>query len=146
MSAYIQSLDVRWADLDPNLHLRHSVYYDYGAFCRISFLNSQGLTPSFMGENNIGPILFREECIFRKEVRLGDKLYIDLQLAAASPNYSRWTIKHNIMKNEDVLAAVLTVDGAWIDINRRKLATPPEQVLATFNAMPRTTQFSWSNK
>ena len=144
MELYLQPLDIRWADLDPNLHLRHSVYYDYGAFCRISFLNSQGLTPGFMMEHNIGPILFREESIFRKEVRLGDKLQIDLRLAGASPSFSRWTIKHNIIKNDNIVAAVITVDGAWIDIKRRKLATPPEEVFSTFNEMPRTEDFSWS--
>ena len=144
MELYFQPLDIRWSDLDPNLHLRHSVYYDYGAFCRISFLNSQGLTPTFMVEHNIGPILFREECIFRKEVRLGDKLQIDLRLAGAASNFARWTIKHNIIKNDNVLAAVITVDGAWIDIQRRKLATPPPEVFNTFNEMPRTDDFAWS--
>jgi acyl-CoA thioester hydrolase len=144
MELYHQPLDIRWSDLDPNLHLRHSVYYDYGAFCRISFLNSQGLTPTFMMEHSIGPILFREECIFRKEVRLGDNLHIDLRLASAGPTFARWTIKHNIMKNDNVLAAVITVDGAWIDIKRRKLASPPEEVFKTFNEMPRTDDFAWT--
>jgi acyl-CoA thioester hydrolase len=144
MELYLQPLDIRWSDLDPNLHLRHSVYYDYGAFCRISFLNAQGLTPGFMMEHNIGPILFREECIFRKEIRLGDKLQIDLRLSGAGPTFARWTIKHNIIKNDNVLAAVITVDGAWIDIKRRKLATPPEEVFSTFNEMPRTEDFSWT--
>ena len=145
MELYSQPLDIRWSDLDPNLHLRHSVYYDYGAFCRISFLNSQGLTPTFMAEHSIGPILFREECIFRKEVRLGDKLQIDLRLASAGTNFARWTIKHNIIKNDSILAAVITVDGAWIDLNRRRLATPPEAVFKTFNEMPRTDDFAWQN-
>ena len=97
-----------------------------------------------MVEHNIGPILFREESVFRKEVRLGDKLQIDLRLAAASPSFARWTIKHNIIKNDNILAAVITVDGAWIDIKRRKLATPPEEVISTFNEMPRTEDFVWS--
>jgi acyl-CoA thioester hydrolase len=144
MESYIQPLDIRWSDLDPNFHMRHSVYYDYGAFCRITFLNSQGLTPAFMMENNIGPILFREECVFRKEVRLGDKLQIDLQLVTSTANFGRWTIRHNVIKNDNILAAVITVDGAWIDVSRRKLTTPPEQVFSTFNAMPRVSDFNWT--
>jgi acyl-CoA thioester hydrolase len=144
MESYVQPIAIRWSDLDPNFHLRHSVYYDFGAFLRITYLNEQGLTTAFMAENNLGPILFREECVFRKEVRLGDTLSIDLQLVSSSPNYSRWSIRHNIIKNGDVLAAVLNVDGAWIDTVRRKLATPPEQVFNTFNNMPRVSDFSWS--
>jgi len=144
MDSYSQPIDLRWSDLDPNFHLRHSVYYDYGAFCRITFLNSQGLTPAFMMEHSIGPILFREECVFRKEVRLGDTLQIDLQLVSSTSNFGRWTIRHNIVKNGSILAAVITVDGAWIDVNRRKLTTPPEEVHNTFNEMPRVGDFSWT--
>ena len=144
MESYTMPIAIRWSDLDPNFHLRHSVYYDYGAYLRITFLNEQGLTPGFMADNSIGPILFREECVFRKEVRLGDTLSIDLHLVSASPNFARWSIRHNIMKNDNILAAVLNVDGAWIDTNRRKLATPPEQVFNTFTDMPRAADFAWS--
>lgn len=38
MEKFIQEIQLRWSDLDPNFHLRHSVYYDWGAFCRIEFL------------------------------------------------------------------------------------------------------------
>ena len=27
---YTKPVEIRWSDLDPNFHLRHSVYYDYG--------------------------------------------------------------------------------------------------------------------
>ncbi|MET0300003.1 MAG: acyl-CoA thioesterase [Flavitalea sp.] len=143
MEQYIQNIDIRWSDLDPNFHLRHSVYYDYGAFCRVSFLNANGITPDFMSENKIGPILFREECVFRKEVRLGEELTIDMNLVTSSSNYSRWTIRHHLTKKDGVLAAVLTVDGAWIDVVRRKLCTPPEHVLTVFNEMPRVPEFTF---
>jgi acyl-CoA thioester hydrolase len=144
MESYFQPIAIRWSDLDPNFHLRHSVYYDYGAFLRITFLNEQGLTTSFMADNNIGPVLFREECVFRKEVRMGDTLSINLQLVSASRSFARWSIRHSIMKNDNVLAAVLNVDGAWIDTVRRKLATPPEQVFKTFSEMPLAADFAWS--
>lgn len=143
MELYKQPIDIRWSDLDPNFHLRHSVYYDYGASCRINFLIKYGLTTEFMAEYQFGPILFREECVFRKEIRMGDRISIDLRLSKSRPDFSRWSISHNIMKNDDVLAAVLTVDGAWIDLNKRKLATPPEKVTSVFNEMPRTESFEW---
>ena len=38
MKDFIKEIQVRWSDLDPNFHLRHSVYYDWGAYCRIEFL------------------------------------------------------------------------------------------------------------
>jgi len=145
METFSKDLQVRWSDLDPNVHLRHSVYYDWGAFCRISFLDQAKLSAEVMQKLQIGPILFREECIFRKEIRLGDNVAIDLQLTRAKKDFSRWSIRHTITKNEGVTCAVLSVDGAWLDIAKRKLATPPEQINAVFSAMPKSSDFEWTD-
>lgn len=143
MSSYVKTVEVRWSDLDPNFHLRHSVYYDYGAYCRIAFLEAHGLSSAFMAQNHLGPILFREECVFRKEIKLGDVVTIDLHLLKAREDQSRWSIRHHIYKNGDTLAAVITVEGAWINTQLRKLSAPPEQVLHVFNNMPRAVEFDW---
>ena len=143
MKEFIKKVDVRWSDLDPNVHLRHSVYYDWGAFCRVAFFQEHQLTTETMAQLRIGPILFREECVFRKEIRLGDKVTIDLQLVKAKRDFSRWTIQHTIMKNDDSVAAILTVDGAWMDVVRRKLATPPQEVVDTYLHMTQKEDFQW---
>ncbi|HYE53868.1 MAG TPA: thioesterase family protein [Chitinophagaceae bacterium] len=143
MDAFIRPLEVRWSDLDPNFHLRHSAYYDMAAYARILFLEAHGLTTQVMLVHQFGPILFREECIFRREIRLGDKLSIDLQLLRAKQDQSRWTIQHRFLKNEDQLAATLTVDGAWIDTAQRKLTSLPGEWVHVFEAMPRAENFEW---
>ena len=143
MKEFVKEVQVRWSDLDPNVHLRHSVYYDWGAFCRIAFFEEHKLSTETMGRLKIGPILFREECVFRKEIRLGDKVAIDLQVVKAKRDYSRWTIQHAITKNADAIAAILTVDGAWLDVVRRKLGTPPAEVSDTFSEMPKAEGFHW---
>ena len=141
MEKYVKELQVRWSDLDPNYHLRHSVYYDWGAFCRIEFLIEHGLTDEVMTKMNFGPILFREECIFRKEIRLDDPVKMDLQLLKAKKDFSRWTIQHTFFKENDIIAAFLTVDGAWIDTIKRKLITPPPDVVEVFSQMPLSEKF-----
>jgi len=143
MENFIKEVQVRWSDLDPNVHLRHSVYYDWGAFCRIAFLNEHQLTTELMQRLQIGPILFREECIFKKEIRLGDKVTISLQVLKAKKDFSRWTIQHTVVKNDDTVAAIITVDGAWLDTGKRKLAAPPAEVFAVFSQMPLDTNFQW---
>jgi acyl-CoA thioester hydrolase len=144
-NSFMTKVEVRWSDLDPNFHLRHSVYYDYCAYARIKFLNEKGLTAVYMAQNKFGPILFREECIFRKEIHLGDTISIDLRLLKGRKDHSRWSIQHQIFKNDDVLSAVITVDGAWIDTVQRKLTTPPERVWDVFDHMPRAEKFEWMN-
>ncbi|MGZ5191328.1 MAG: acyl-CoA thioesterase, partial [Flavisolibacter sp.] len=128
MNEFNTNIQLRWSDLDPNFHVRHSVYYDWGALCRVDFLNAYGLTTNVMMQNHIGPILFREECSFRKEVKMEDKIIINLQLLKAKKDFSRWSIQHLIKKSDGTLCATIIVDGAWIDMTKRKLATVPDIV------------------
>lgn len=87
MSEFSRIIQLRWSDLDPNFHIRHSVYYDWGAFIRVEFLNEQALTSHAMQELKFGPILFREECVFRKEIRSGDVIKMNLQLARSKQDF-----------------------------------------------------------
>src|SRR3954463_4117246 len=137
MESYVKPVEIRWSDLDPNFHVRHSVYYDFGAFVRMSFLTEKGLGPHVMLQHHLGPILFREECAFKREIQFGDVVTINLKLKQCSPTYSRWTFQHEIIKNGETLSAVITVDGAWLDTSKRKLTVPPAFVSPTFEQLPR---------
>ena len=143
MSQFTIPVEVRWADLDPNVHLRHSVYYDYGAYCRIGFLASYHITAQFMQEQHFGPIIFREECVFRKEIQLYDAVTINVKLLKAKKDASRWTMQHQIFKSNEIVAAVITLDGAWIDLQKRKLTVPPPEVQQAFELGPKADGFEW---
>jgi acyl-CoA thioester hydrolase len=146
MDRLIKHIEIRWADLDPNFHVRHSAYYDYGASARIDFLQQSGITLQLMKEKSFGLVIFREECVFKKELTITDKISIDFVLVKATPDYSRWSIKHTIFKGDNTVSAILTLDGAWIDVTKRKLMVPPEEVTNTFGSLPRDSQFEWINK
>jgi acyl-CoA thioester hydrolase len=139
---YSKKVEIRWSDLDPNFHLRHSAYYDIGAYSRMSFLNDVGLSPSVMIHHHIGPIIFREECIFKKEIKFGDEINITLQLDKVSSDFSKWTMKHEIWKNGDTLAALITIDGAWMDTQLRKIVAPPDVFKKGFEEIPKTATFN----
>jgi acyl-CoA thioester hydrolase len=143
MTEFSRKIQVRWSDLDPNFHVRHSIYYDWGAFVRIEFLNEHGLNYQVMQELKFGPILFREECVFRREVLSGDEIIMNLQLLRSKKDFSRWSIQHQLTKSDGTLCAVLTVDGAWMDVVRRKLSSPPEKVHEVFAEMPKGQPFEW---
>jgi acyl-CoA thioester hydrolase len=143
MDAYRRTLEIRWADLDPNFHVLHSKYYDMGAYLRMCFLTEHGVTPKAIHEFHVGPILLREECIFRREIHFGDDVSIDLALTKARQDMSRWSIRHRIYKGPDTLAAIINVDGAWIDLVKRKMAAPPDSFRKGLELMPRTEEFEW---
>lgn len=146
MNSFEKNIEVRWSDLDPNFHVLHSKYYDFGAYCRMAFFVEQGITPGLMKEHNIGPILFREECIFRREISFGDMVTIDLHLTRHSGDYGRWSMKHEIRKNNDTISAIINIDGAWIDTIKRKLAHPPSVIISLFENAPKSTDFEVSIK
>jgi len=143
MSGYSKKIEIRWSDIDPNFHLRHSVYYDFGAFVRVAYMTDNGLTPFIMQQQQIGPILFREECVFKREIHFNDVVEVNVQLVKSTPDMSRWTMIHEIWKNGDTLSAIITIDGAWINTALRKLAVPPESFKQVFEQMPRTENFEY---
>jgi len=134
---------LRWADLDPNGHARHSVYYDFGAALRVDFLSAAGVTLAFMEEHHFGPVLFREEALFRRELRYGDELWINLLVTQARHDGSRFSFRHEISRTDGILCAVINVDGAWIDTQRRKLATPPPLIAKMLGDGPKSEDFQW---
>ena len=127
----------RWADMDPNGHMRHSAYADYAADQRIVMLAKWGYDVARFAQLRLGPILFREETKFFKEVSIGEEIRVDGLLAALNADGSRWSIVHTLYKADGRMAATVTVDGAWIDLDRRKLAVPPADLTAAFREITR---------
>ena len=146
MNNYTYPVQIRWADLDPNFHLRHSVYYDWGAYCRISFFYANNLTADVLRQLNIGPIIFREECVFKKEIRFGDEISVDMSLTKSRKDFSRWSVRHRILKNKEIVSAILTLDLAWLNVSERKLAIPTKEVGEVIDALPRDESFEWLDK
>ena len=141
MNSFEKNIEIRWADLDPNFHVLHSKYYDFGAYCRMAFLVENGLTPALMVRHHFGPILFREECVFKKEIVFGDTVSINVKVEKISADFGRWTMVHELYKNGETLAALITIDGAWIDTAARKLTIPPREVINLFDIAPKTSTF-----
>lgn len=140
---FILPITLRWADFDPNFHLRHSVYYDFGATCRMAYLQENGLSINVMEQLHFGPVLFREEALFRREVRMGDELTISLSVTKLRRDYSRFSFRHEIVKKDGTVSAILNVDGAWIDTQLRKLMAPPSLVVDMSEGAPKSDDFEW---
>ncbi len=144
MDSFIKKIEIRWSDLDPNFHVLHSKYYDMGAYSRMSFLSENGITVPLMQQYHIGPILLREECVFKKEIKFGDEIIVSLFLDKMSKDHRKWTMQQEIWKNGDRMAALITIDGAWMDTQLRKMTAPPDIFHPCFDAIPKTTGFTIS--
>ena len=132
---------VLWSQLDPNQHMRHSAYADFGAQARLTMLESLGLKPTELFAYNIGPILFREELFYRREIGINDSVKVTCELIKSRADGSRWSIRHEIFRGDGVKAATIIADGAWIDTVKRKLAVLPAELSELFMKTPKSADY-----
>jgi acyl-CoA thioester hydrolase len=133
-----------WSQLDANMHLRHSAYADFAAQARLELLERLGCGMSVFAKHKVGPVLFREELIYLKEVRANDFIRMSCELTKLSADQSRWSFVQQMYRADGAKVATIHVDGAWIDLEKRKLAILPQELLQLFAAIPKASEFSFS--
>lgn len=138
---FARQLDVRWSDVDANRHMRHSAYADFAGTARASFFEARGFDMPAFARLDVGPILFREELNYRREILMFETITITCRLSALSPEADRWSIHHELLKPDGAIAATIDVDGAWIDISSRKLCIPPASLIDAMRALEKTPDF-----
>jgi len=142
MNPFETAVQFRWGDHDPNFHVRHSVYYDICAQLRTQALGAIGFSLEFFANNRIGPVLFREECAFRREIRFGDTIKVNVAALKLSKDGGRFSFVHEFTRNGE-LCARLVVDGAFIDTEKRKHTNPPKEALPMMEKIPKAEEFEW---
>ena len=143
MSAdYAKSFPIRWADLDPNAHMRHSAYADYGAQARVGFLSEHGFTLGQFQKLRLGPILFREDLRYFREIRPNETIRVTCEAVGISPNLKHWRIRHRIYRQDGELACTIDCQGAWFDLVNRKVVPAPAELAETMGRMPRAEDYA----
>ncbi len=135
------SFPTRWADFDPNNHMRHSVYNDYAAESRVRLFNKYGLSIKEFNALHIGPILFQEKTNFFKEISMGEDITVEVLLLGASEKGERFKFLHNMYRGDGKLSAQIEIFGAWMDLEKRKLTTPPPFILEVLHQINKTDNF-----
>jgi acyl-CoA thioester hydrolase len=135
------SFSTRWADFDPNNHMRHTAYNDYAAESRVRLFNKYGLSLTEFNTLNVGPVLFREETNFLKEIALGDDITVEVFLKGSSERGERFKFKHKIYRGDGTLAAEIEIFAAWMDLKIRKLTDPPKIIMDVFSQLDKTADY-----
>lgn len=135
------TFNTKWSDFDPNRHMRHTAYNDYAAEVRVRFFQEHGLSISEFAKLNIGPVLFKEETSFLKEIHIGENITVKMELEGVSKGIERWRFNHQIFNEKGKLAAEIKVYGAWIDLIKRKLTAPPQKFADIFEDLPKSINF-----
>lgn len=140
-AAFECRFEVRWADLDGNRHVRNTAFSEYASHTRFRLLAAHGFDQAQLEGLRFGPVMMREEIRYRREVLFGDTLVVDVRCAGLSPDSSHWRVHQDVLRSDGREAAVLTIQGGWIDLDTRKLVTPPAELAAVLQSLPHTPDY-----
>ena len=141
---FVVTMVPRWADIDLNQHMRHSAFADWAAYARTEWLNSNGFTMSKLVELKMTPIMFEDRTRYLKEILLGERIHIELQLAAGDRDGSRWFLRHTFRRGTAV-CAVYEAKGAWFSIATRRIIPAPPGLLEAYGNLARTDDYAELN-
>jgi acyl-CoA thioester hydrolase len=75
---------------------------------------------------------------------MNDVVTTTTQLAKGHKDGSRFTFLQEIFRSDGIKAAVLHIDGAWLDLEKRKLMIPPNELQEKLKAFKRTEDYKES--
>lgn len=131
----------RWPDMDQNGHMRTTAYLEVAEDCRMQYFASQGFPMSAFADLRIGPVVRRDVLEYTAEIRLLEAATVDLQLAATSADGARFRLRNTIRRADGRVAATVTTDAGWLDLERRRLTTPPEELRVLLDKLSRTDDY-----
>lgn len=123
---HIFYFSVLWSQIDGNMHMRHSAYADVTAQARMVLLENIGLDAKTLQKLKIGPILMREDLKYMREVGLNERISVISYLTKANGDASKYSFRHEIIRSDQKKAAVVDVEGRWINTELRKLTKLPD--------------------
>ena len=132
-----QLFRVGWGDLDGNHHMANRAFLDRAADTRVLFFAQNGFSVSRFATERIGPVIVRDELVYRKELRLMDEFTVDLELLGLSSDGTRIAMSNTFRIGNDELVATVRSEGLWFDLDKRRPRPPPPELDAVQRKMPR---------
>jgi acyl-CoA thioester hydrolase len=130
-----------WADMDANAHMANVAYLSKCVDARMSFFKQHGFPVTEFAKRQIGPVVRRDELEYHREIALLEPITVTLQLAGIAPDGSRFRLRNEILNGDGKLAARITSEGGWLDLAKRRLIAPPEDLFEALSAMPPAVEF-----
>jgi acyl-CoA thioester hydrolase len=140
-SAYQEHFSIRWSDLDANRHVKNTIFSELATHARFRLLESHGFDQTRFESLRFGPVMIMEEIKYRRELLLGDRVTVNVLFAGLSDDGSHWSVIQEVERGDGKQAAIVTIDGGWIDLDTRKLVAPPIELLRILQVVHRTADF-----
>lgn len=139
--AFEESFAIRWSDLDANRHVRNTIFSELATHTRFRMLEALGFSQQRFEALRFGPVMSREEIRYRRELVFGEAVSVSVVCAGLSEDASHWRVHQEVARENGKQAALLTIDGGWIHLDRRKLIAPPDELFRVLHDLPRSADF-----
>jgi len=138
---YKKNFEIRWSDIDANMHLANTAYAEFVTHTRMSFFVEYGFTLQTMINNNIGPVVFYEHMYYFNETYLGTPITVTLEVTGLSEDGKFFRFAHNFYDEKGINLAHCEILGAWMDTQKRILTALPESLSNLTNKFPKSKNF-----
>jgi acyl-CoA thioester hydrolase len=135
--AFEKTFHVSWAHLDSNGHMANTAYLDICVDARFMYFTQCGFPPSEFARLRVGPVVRRDEVDYYRELHMLQPMKVNFMLAGISEDASRFRIVNEIHRDDGELAARVTSQGGWFDLDARKLVAPPEKLAEAMRSLDR---------
>lgn len=140
-NTYIHKLTASWADMDFNAHMANTAYLNRAVDARMAFFSENGLPLAELTRLRVSWVMMKDEVEYRREIKWMEEISITVALAGLAPDGSRFKVRNEFFRSDGQLAAKVTSTGGFLDLDARKLVVPPNEVLTTYQALPRTDDY-----
>lgn len=139
--SFKRSFKARWGDMDFNQHMSNTAYLDLAGDVRMMYFEEKGFSMENFLKLNVGPVVFKDEIQYFKEIKLLEDIEAHLLMAGYSKDGSRFCLRNIFYRGDGRKAAILTSYGGWLDISKRSLTSPPPGLFDIFKRLEKTEDF-----
>lgn len=122
MRIFKSFVQVRWSDLDPNMHLANQSYMSFTSFARMKALNEIGFSSKHMHVWQRGPVIFEEKFNFFREILPDTNIFIHTKISGISEDFILFEFQHDLYDETGEHKAKSNIFGCWLDFGTRRMA------------------------
>ena len=139
--SFTASFHARWGEMDFNGHMKNTAYLDTAANVRMMYFAARGFPMSEFGKLAVGPVIFRDDIEYYRELRMLDPYTVDIALAGLSKDRIRFRLRNAFYRDDGKKIAQVTSVGGRLDLSARKLIAPPEALAQLLTTLHKTDDF-----
>lgn len=138
---FTKQFEIRWNDLDPNMHLANSSYVNFMSHTRMAFFKKFGFSLQEIAKHELAPIVFYEHIYYFKESHIGELITVGLNVTGLSEDGMFFSFEHNFYNEKGKNIAQCDMLGAWMDFKTRKLTHLKDEFLNRTSQFPKSKGF-----